>query len=724
MSSMASIVNRVTVAGSTGFRNRLGVGLVKAFAVVICACALLAPRASMCQTPGERGDHTATMLSYGVLLAGGNDNLGRVASTHLYLPAANEWSTVGSLITPRFLHTATPLPSGRVLVAGGTNGSILNEVEIYDPLTFTWSAAAPMNIARYGHAATLLDDGRILVIGGLTAGGATATCELYDPATGKWSLAPSMRTARSGHTAVQPWSGGPRVLVAGGENESGALASVEIYDASANAWTPAADMAHARSAHAATSLPYGVVLVSGGDAGNVLLDSAERFSFASGVWTPAGALPSPRKLHTMTLRLEKSLYWAEWMGGSQGTVLAAGGFDGSGAVASSSLYSAATNSWAAAGNLGVARWGHSAVAAGPLGVLVMGGFNPTDGYLASAEVFYGSWSKWGYFPRDVAGLMAPVGNVTTAAPTYRWNAVPGAVSYALWVADQPAGTSDLYASYTAAQAGCPTGGGVCEVAPATALDTGQSYRWAVRTTGGASDGVWSAPALFFVDDPRALPPAAKGLKSPSGYTTNATPTYTWGNVPAASSYTLWVGDAGTGVVYETYTTAQAGCQRGGLNACSVTPAMRLPTGRTYTWGVLTANKLGYGPWSTANVFFVASPPPPAPTNISPIGTVSTTTPTYSWDAAAGAQWYNLHVSLTPTAIIAPTNVVHATYSAAAAGCASGTGRCSVAPATALLRGTSYNWSVRGFLDGAPGGGATTTPDAYGPWTSGTFVVAN
>jgi hypothetical protein len=134
-----------------------------------------------------RTGHGATLLPNGkVLLTGGSNSSGFVASTELYDPTGQgRISTTGSIITARDSHTATLLPNGRVLVAGGRASSgTLASAELYDPTTGVWTATGGLIAARQLHSATLLRNGQVLVAGGLGASfNATATAELYDPAS-------------------------------------------------------------------------------------------------------------------------------------------------------------------------------------------------------------------------------------------------------------------------------------------------------------------------------------------------------------------------------------------------------------------------------------------------------------------------------------------------------------------------------------------------------------
>ena len=75
-------------------------------------------------SPPHAISHTATLLPNGkVLVAGGYDSSGTLASAELYDPASGTWTATGSLATARVCHTATLLPNGKVLVAGGLTTS-------------------------------------------------------------------------------------------------------------------------------------------------------------------------------------------------------------------------------------------------------------------------------------------------------------------------------------------------------------------------------------------------------------------------------------------------------------------------------------------------------------------------------------------------------------------------------------------------------------------------
>ena len=192
-------------------------------------------------------------------------------------PSPGTWSPTGSLATGRSSHTATLLPNGKVLVVGGTNfGGYLASAELYDPAANggvgAWTPTGSLTTARASHTATLLPNGKVLVAGGQTGGVALASAELYDPAAnsgaGAWTPTGSLATARKYHTATLLPNG--KVLVVGGGTPFfGSDTSAELYDPAANggvgAWSATGSFATWRyHGHTATVLLNGKVLVVGG----------------------------------------------------------------------------------------------------------------------------------------------------------------------------------------------------------------------------------------------------------------------------------------------------------------------------------------------------------------------------------------------------------------------------------------------------------------------------
>jgi hypothetical protein len=182
----------------------------------------------------------AVPLSDGrVLVAGGWNGANNLSSAEVFTPGSTDtdgtFSPVGFMGTARSFPVAAPLPGGRVLVAGGANstGGLASAV-VFDPATNTFSPTGGMSTARHGAVAAALPDGRVLVAGG-NDGSINpfifSSAEVFDPATNSFSSAGigSMGVARSTPVAAPLPDG--RVLVAGGYN-SDALSSAEIFAAS------------------------------------------------------------------------------------------------------------------------------------------------------------------------------------------------------------------------------------------------------------------------------------------------------------------------------------------------------------------------------------------------------------------------------------------------------------------------------------------------------------
>jgi len=305
--------------------------------------------------------------------------------------------------------------------------------------------------------------------------------------------------------------------------------------------------------------------------------------------------------------------------------------------------------------------------------------------------------------------VAPVSATTSPAPTFSWSAVPNAATYYLGVSDAKQ-NGVIQQVYSASAAGCGAGTGTCSVTPAATLATGTAS-WAVVASNATGDGPWSPTRTFTVASstttaPTPAPTTFPTPVAPVGTITSATPTFSWSAVPNATTYFLGVSDAQkSGVVQQAYSAAAVGCAAG-TGTCSVTPAVSLATG-TANWAVVASSSAGDGPWSPTRSFTVGSPTPAptpvpttAPTLVAPVGTTTSATPTFNWSAVPNAATYFLSVVDAKQA-----KIVQQVYTAAAVGCSSGTGGCSVTPAVTLSPGTT-TWAV-----------VASNSSGDGPWSA-------
>jgi hypothetical protein len=144
----------------------------------------------------------------------------------------------------------------------------------------------------------------------------------------------------------------------------------------------------------------------------------------------------------------------------------------------------------------------------------------------------------------------------------------------------------------------------------------------------------------------------------------------------ATTYELAISDSpyGTGnVIYD-----NAGIS--GLSSSLAIPSGYLQSGVKYRWNMQATNGAGQSAWSSDLYFTVntISGTPPTPTGLSPGGssppgpTVSTLTPTLTWNVSSGATAYSVSVSqlnggtvlaqnVTTNSVICPTLTNGATY---------------------------------------------------------------
>jgi hypothetical protein len=214
-----------------------------------------------------------------------------------------------------------------------------------------------------------------------------------------------------------------------------------------------------------------------------------------------------------------------------------------------------------------------------------------------ADYIYGPWSDGMAFtvgPEPGKAVLVSPSGAAGLKPTYTWNAVLNSTWYYLYVNDSMGKRIDKW--YTAAQTGCSSGTGVCEVKPDTALALGAG-KWWIQTWNEVGYGPWSDGIDITVAD---IPDKAI-LISPEG-DIGSQPTYTWNAVSKATWYYLWVNDSTGKRIDKWYTASEVGCPSG-TGACSVKPDTVLALGGG-KWWIQTWNTAGYGPWSDGMEFVV------------------------------------------------------------------------------------------------------------------------
>ena len=297
-----------------------------------------------------------------------------------------------------------------------------------------WTPAGALNEARTGHTATMLPDGSALIVGGHDEVGVIGTAELFDPASVEvFLLDAQLETARTLHEAVLLNEG--FVLFLGGQTADEVINSVELYDPSSEIFVTLAPMNAPRVEHTATLLADGRVLIVGGNDGLNALPWIEIFDPSTGVFSlldpDVMILTEGRQSHTASLLHD-------------GRVLIVGGYNETGALASTEIIDIKNSVVEAGPVLGEARYGHTAtvlasgdvaVAFGTDGTVVHETLDLIDGdsgaiiLSLSKEVDpddTGSSGRFGHFAvllpnnRNVlfVGGYAPDGNVTNSVEIF------------------------------------------------------------------------------------------------------------------------------------------------------------------------------------------------------------------------------------------------------------------------------------------------------------------
>ncbi len=285
--------------------------------------------------------------------------------------------------------------------------------------------------------------------------------------------------------------------------------------------------------------------------------------------------------------------------------------------------------------------------------------------------------------------LSPSLSVNTITPIYSWAATEHSTHYILKVSNSNGVV--INTKYAVGEMGCSVGSGTCSIKPPQQLTDGISYLWTLTPFNETDNltGAESAAVGFSVNVSTNVP-GTPTPASPSNSTNTTTPTYTWTATSYSSHYTLNVKSGSGTILSKTYSVTDLGCAIGS-GTCTITPTTKLSDGVAYSWTLLPYNSLDdlYGDKSVSVGFSVNTTinTPGTPVPASPTGTITTVTPTFSWNATANSTHYTLKVKKGDATIMSTQ------YADSTLGCSDSSGTCSVTPALSLSNETTYTWTI-------------------------------
>jgi hypothetical protein len=188
-------------------------------------------------------------------------------------------------------------------------------------------------------------------------------------------------------------------------------------------------------------------------------------------------------------------------------------------------------------------------------------------------------------PPPPATLISPSGS-GSATPTFRWNAVTQSTWYYIWIDDNTGNV--LRKWYTAANAGCGNGTGICEVTPNIVVSG--TAKWWIQTWNSAGTGRWSSSLSFSLNSI----PGKPTLISPIGTSAGQYPTFVWNEVSNATRYYLWVNEGSSNIFKNWYERSSSELNCNG-HTCTIMPGVAV-SGQS-TWWIKAASGSAEGPWS-------------------------------------------------------------------------------------------------------------------------------
>jgi N-acetylneuraminic acid mutarotase len=143
-----------------------------------------------------RGGHALVAVQGKLYAIGGNSSRGNVAAAEVFDPAANAWTVLSSLPSPRN-HVSGFVLGTKACVAGGRSPNT-GRIDCIDALDGSWSRLPDVPRATSGGGATSFVGGAVVMMGGEDAGESVMVDMLSFYSDGAWSAVDAMQSPRHG----------------------------------------------------------------------------------------------------------------------------------------------------------------------------------------------------------------------------------------------------------------------------------------------------------------------------------------------------------------------------------------------------------------------------------------------------------------------------------------------------------------------------------------------
>jgi N-acetylneuraminic acid mutarotase len=143
-----------------------------------------------------RGGHALVAVQGKLYAIGGNSYRGNVAAAEVFDPAANAWTVLSSLPSPRN-HVSGFVLGTKACVAGGRSPNT-GRIDCIDAVDGSWSRLPDVPRATSGGGATSFVGGAVVMMGGEDAGESVMVDMLSFYSDGAWSAADAMQSPRHG----------------------------------------------------------------------------------------------------------------------------------------------------------------------------------------------------------------------------------------------------------------------------------------------------------------------------------------------------------------------------------------------------------------------------------------------------------------------------------------------------------------------------------------------